>query len=74
MFNVLAMAFATQGLMTIASRMVMTLARDQGVGHLSPWLGYVSPKLEVPTWSIVFTSVWVVIFGLICQCIWDEHS
>ncbi|ORX37439.1 amino acid permease [Kockovaella imperatae] len=66
MFNVGAMAFATQGLMTVASRMVMTLARDQGVGHLSPWLSHVSPRLEVPTWSIIFTTIWVIIFGLIC--------
>ena len=63
------MAFATQGLMTIASRMVMTLARDQGVGHLSPWLGQVSPRFEVPTWSVVFTTVWVIIFGLICESV-----
>ena len=67
MFNLLAMAFATEGLMTIASRMVMTFARDRGFAMLSIPLGRVHPRLQVPHWSIVFTAAWTVVFGLICM-------
>lgn len=67
MFNLLAMAFATQGLMTVASRMVMSFARDRGMGPISGKLGAVHPTLKVPLWSVVFTAAWTVVFGLICE-------
>jgi len=65
MFNVLSMAFATQGLMTIASRMTMAVARDRLFGRISTPFTKIHPTLKVPTWSILFVSGWVVVFGLI---------
>ncbi|TXT04786.1 hypothetical protein VHUM_04054 [Vanrija humicola] len=65
MFNFLCMVFMTQGIMTIASRMVWTFARDRGLGHLSPALAPVHPRLKVPVWSVVFVLVWCVVLGLI---------
>jgi hypothetical protein len=43
----LAMAFATQGLMTVASRIVMSTARDGLYGPVSPHLARVHPRLAV---------------------------
>ncbi|WWD19402.1 hypothetical protein CI109_103862 [Kwoniella shandongensis] len=67
MFNLVAMAFATQGLMTVASRIVMSTARDGLYGPLSPHLARVHPRLAVPHWSLVFVAIWITIFGLICD-------
>lgn len=65
MFNLLAMFLAVQAVNTVSSRMVMSFARDRGLGPLSPYLARVHPKLKVPTWSIIFVTGWVLIFGLI---------
>ena len=46
-----AMAFATQGLMTVASRIVMSTARDGLYGPVSPQLARVHPRLAVNTIS-----------------------
>lgn len=54
------MCFATQGLMTAASRMVLSFARDRGFGRLSEPLSRVHPTIKAPVWAVVFTSVWVV--------------
>jgi amino acid transporter len=74
----MAMVFATQGLMTVASRIVLAFARDQGFGPLSKSLREVHPTLKVPVWYISFVSAWTVIFGLICQSItarvWMFHQ
>lgn len=67
MFNLGAMAFATQGLLTVASRVTMSFARDRGFGAASRFLTPVSDRLKVPVWSVIFVSVWTVIFGLICE-------
>ncbi|KAK8847719.1 hypothetical protein IAR55_005578 [Kwoniella newhampshirensis] len=64
MFNLVAMAFATQGLMTVASRIVMSTARDGLYGPLSPHLARVHPRLAVPHWSLVFVAIWIIIFDL----------
>lgn len=65
--NLVAMFAACQGVMTVASRIVFVFARDRGLGPLSKWLGVVHPVLLVPSWAIIFSTVWVVIFGLICE-------
>ncbi|TXT12604.1 uncharacterized protein COLE_03014 [Cutaneotrichosporon oleaginosum] len=65
MFNLLAMFFACQGACTVASRLLMTFGRDNGMAGLSRFLGAVHPRLLVPQWSVLFVSVVVVIFGLI---------
>lgn len=51
----------------MASRMCRAFARDRGFGHASPVLERVSRRLKVPVWSLIFVSIWVVIFGLICE-------
>jgi len=65
MFNVGAMAFATQGLLTVASRLVRAFARDRGLAQASTLLVKVHPTLKVPFWSVLFCSIWTIIFGLI---------
>jgi choline transport protein len=65
LFNICSMAFATQGLMTIASRMTMAVARDRLFGRISEPFTRIHPVLKVPVWAIAFVSGWVVVFGLI---------
>jgi amino acid transporter len=65
MFNLFAMFFACQGACTVASRLLMTFGRDNGMAGLSRYLGAVHPRLLVPQWSVMFVAVVVVIFGLI---------
>jgi len=50
-YSLVAMAFATQGLMTVASRIVMSTARDGLYGPASPHLARVHPRLAVSTVS-----------------------
>jgi len=61
----MAMFAACQGVMTVASRIVYSFARDRGFAQVSVFLERVHPTLLVPHWSIIFSSAWVVIFGLI---------
>lgn len=65
MFNLAAMLFAGQGLTTVASRLLLTFARDRGLGPLSPYLATVHSTLKVPVWCVVFVSAWVTVFGMI---------
>lgn len=65
MFNLFAMFFACQGACTVASRLLMTFGRDNGMAGLSRYLGAVHPRLLVPQWSVLFVAIVVVIFGLI---------
>lgn len=65
MFNLLSMFLAVQAVNTVSSRMVLSFARDRGLGPLSPYLAHVHPKLKVPAWSVLFVTIWVFIFGLI---------
>lgn len=65
MFNLMAFVFVQQVLITISSRMLLAIARDRGLGHLSRFLAPVHPRLKVPVQSIIFCTAWVVIFGLI---------
>lgn len=67
MFNLFAMFVCIQCVCTVSSRMIMSFARDGGLGYASRFLSPVHPTLKVPIWSIVFVSVWVMIFGLICE-------
>ncbi|KLT45653.1 amino acid transporter [Cutaneotrichosporon oleaginosum] len=65
MFNLVSMFMAVQAVTTVSSRMVMSFARDRGLGPLSPYLSPIHHKLMVPAWSIVFVTLWVFVFGLI---------
>ncbi|KAL1410686.1 hypothetical protein Q8F55_004705 [Vanrija albida] len=63
--NTLAMAFCTQSVLTISSRMVMSFARDRGLAQVSRFIAPINPKLNVPFSSINFVTAWVVLFCLI---------
>ncbi|KAL1406913.1 hypothetical protein Q8F55_006325 [Vanrija albida] len=65
LFNLGGMFFSGQAIMTVSSRMVWTVARDQGLGPLSDALKPVHPRLKVPARAIIFVLVWVFVFGLI---------
>lgn len=68
MFNLVAMFTCIQAVNTVASRMLLSFARDHGLGRISPFLSPVHPRLMVPVWCIAFVTGWVVVFGLICEC------
>lgn len=67
MFNLFAMFVCIQCVCTISSRVILAFARDRGLGPASRFLAPVHEHLKTPIWSIIFVSVWVVIFGLICK-------
>jgi len=67
LISVVAMTFCTQSVGTIVSRMVMSFARDRGFGSWSAPLAPVHPKLKSPVMAVIFSSAWVVLFGLICE-------
>lgn len=67
LINVIAMFFCTQSVGTVVSRMLMVFCRDRGLGPASRFLAPVSARLKVPVYSILFSTGWVVIFGLICE-------
>lgn len=68
MFNLVAMVLAGQGILTVSSRLVLTFARDRGLGPAS-LIANVHPRLKAPVWCIVFVTVWVAAFGLISELI-----
>ncbi|GAC93394.1 choline transport protein [Pseudozyma hubeiensis SY62] len=57
-------AFAGPALMITASRMVQAYAND-GCLPFKNKLAYVSPKLEVPVYAVLFCCFWYTVFGLI---------
>lgn len=67
MFNLFAMFVCIQCVCTVSSRVILAFARDGGLGQASRFLSPVHDRLKTPIWSVVFVSVWVVIFGLICE-------
>lgn len=52
-FNLGAMLFASQGLITVSSRLLLRFARDRGLGALSPLLSATHPTLKVPVFAIL---------------------
>jgi amino acid transporter len=69
MFNLMAFVLVQQVLITISSRMLLAIARDRGLGHVSRFLAPVHPRLKVPVQSICFCTFWVIVFGLISASI-----
>lgn len=64
MFPLICLVFATIGIMTTSSRMTYAFARDRGM-PFSSYLSKIDKRLDVPVWSLLFTTVWVIIFGCI---------
>ena len=64
MFPLVCMVFTTTALMATSSRMSYAFARDRGL-PFSKILAKVHPGLDVPLNALLWTTAWVVIFGLI---------
>lgn len=63
--NLGAMLFAAQGLTTVSSRLLLSFARDRGLGPLSPYLTRIHPKLKVPLYAIACVSSSITAIGAI---------
>lgn len=64
MFPLVCMLFTTTALMATSSRMSYAFARDRGLPFSRVW-AKVHPTLDVPLNALLWTTGWVVIFGLI---------
>ncbi|KAK4235170.1 amino acid/polyamine transporter I [Achaetomium macrosporum] len=64
MFPLVCMLFTTTTLMTTSSRMSYAFARDRGMPFSSVF-AKVHPSLDVPLNALLWTAVWVVVFGCI---------
>lgn len=63
-FPLVCMLFTTTSLMCASSRMNYSFARDRGL-PFSRIFAKVHPTLDVPLNSLLMTTAWVIIFGLI---------
>ncbi|CAJ2504659.1 Uu.00g120530.m01.CDS01 [Anthostomella pinea] len=64
MFPLVCMLFTSTALMTTSSRMSYAFARDRGL-PFSHIFAKVHPTLDVPLNALLWTTAWVVVFGLI---------
>ncbi|KIW04753.1 uncharacterized protein PV09_04479 [Verruconis gallopava] len=64
MFPLVCMLFTTTSIMATSSRMSYAFARDRGLPFSSVF-ARVHPTLDVPLNALIWTTAWVVIFGLI---------
>lgn len=63
-FPIVCMLFTTVSILATSSRMSYAFARDRGL-PFSSLLATVHPTLDVPVNALLWTTAWVVIFGLI---------
>ncbi|KAI2467058.1 amino acid transporter [Annulohypoxylon bovei var. microspora] len=54
----------TNGCVTSSSRLLYAMARDKGIAYHG-YFAHITPKLDVPVRTIVFTFVFNVLFGLL---------
>lgn len=64
MFPIVCMLFTTTSIMTTSSRMSYAFARDRGL-PVSRVFAKVHTGLDVPLNALIWTTVWVIIFGCI---------
>ncbi|PSR82853.1 amino acid/polyamine transporter I [Coniella lustricola] len=64
MFPIVCMLFTTTSIMTTSSRMSYAFARDRGL-PFSRVFAKVHPGLDVPLNALIWTAVWVIIFGCV---------
>ncbi|POS79173.1 hypothetical protein DHEL01_v202448 [Diaporthe helianthi] len=64
MFPVVCMLFTTTSIMTTSSRMSYAFARDRGLPY-SRVFAQVHKGLDVPLNALIWTTVWVIIFGCV---------
>ncbi|ORY59480.1 amino acid/polyamine transporter I [Pseudomassariella vexata] len=63
-FPLICMVFTSTALMTTSARMTYAFARDRGLPFSRVW-AKVHPTLDVPLNALLWTTGWVIIFGLI---------
>lgn len=63
-FPIICMVFTSTALMTTSGRMTYAFARDRGLPFSHVW-AVVHPTLDVPLNALLWTTGWVVVFGLI---------
>lgn len=64
MFPIVCMLFTTTSIMTTSSRMSYAFARDRGL-PFSRVFAKIHPGLDVPLNALIWTAVWVIIFGCV---------
>lgn len=64
MFPILCMVFTSTALMTTSARMTYAFARDKGLPLSRVW-AVVNPTLGVPLNALLWTTGWIIVFGLI---------
>ncbi|KPM44207.1 hypothetical protein AK830_g2371 [Neonectria ditissima] len=64
MFPLICMVFTSTALMTTSARMTYAFARDRGLPFSRVW-AKVHTGLDVPLNALLWTTAWVIIFGLI---------
>lgn len=65
MFNLVAMALCINCVSTVSSRMLLSFARDGGLGPVSRFFAPIHSTLKAPVCAIAFCTAWVVVFGCI---------
>ncbi|KAK7734304.1 polyamine transporter tpo5 [Cytospora paraplurivora] len=63
-FPIVCMLFTTTSIMTTSSRMSYAFARDRGL-PFSRVFAKIHPGLDVPLNALIWTAVWVIIFGCV---------
>lgn len=63
-FPIVCMLFTTTSIMTTSSRMTYAFARDRGL-PASRVFAKIHPGLDVPLNALIWTAVWVIIFGCV---------
>ncbi|KAJ3467546.1 hypothetical protein MRS44_005110 [Fusarium solani] len=63
-FSIVCMVFTATAIMTTSARMTYAFARDRGLPFSNVW-AVVHPTLDVPLNALLWTTAWVIIFGLI---------
>jgi amino acid transporter len=63
-FSIVCMVFTATAIMTTSARMTYAFSRDRGLPFSHIWAKY-NDALEVPLNALLWTTAWVIIFGLI---------
>jgi amino acid transporter len=63
-FSIICMVFTATAIMTTSARMTYAFSRDRGLPFSHVWAKY-NDKLEVPLNALLWTTGWVIVFGLI---------
>lgn len=65
LFNMVAMTLCINAVSTVSSRMLLSFARDRGLGPISHYFAPVHARLKSPVAALAFCFAWVVVFACI---------